>query len=118
MFKIRQSKTTNQIDVTQFVEEEVVNCASSAWEIILLESGITGEDGRGETAQDPLVHQAQCNLQIDKERLAIKRQGKMEEVMLQGEETIMQMQRARFLSCLLPSQMADMPEPPLQVGIT
>ena len=48
---------TNQIDVAQIVEPEVVGGGGGEREVVLLEAALTRLHGVGETTQDPLVHQ-------------------------------------------------------------
>ena len=48
---------TNQIDITEVVEPEVVAAGGRDWEVILPEGAITQRDSLRELTQDPPVHQ-------------------------------------------------------------
>jgi len=53
---------TYQIDITELVEEKVVDSSGDAREIILLKPSVTSRNSCCQAAHDPTVHQAQFHL--------------------------------------------------------
>lgn len=49
------SKSSYQVDVTEFVQPEVVDGGRDGWEVVSLEAGITQTDSSTQSRQNPPV---------------------------------------------------------------